>query len=112
MPIPKSLAVALLLLAASTAHAGTITVTVVTAGSPCNAGACNKTFTDTDANLAKIVVAYQQGCNTSINGNCTALQVIKYWIDQVVAKTVQDVQADQVQKQLNALAPPTPINPQ
>lgn len=105
--------IALLCLLAFPAFAGTIVITIMTAGAPCNGGICTKTYMDTDVNLGKIVSTYQSGCNTSINAVCTSLQVMKFWADQMVATTVQAVTANDVQAlQAAAAASYTPIKPQ
>ncbi len=107
----RVIAIALLVLIGSVAHAGTIVITVTTATGVCSTP-CSKTYTETDANLAKAIPAYQSSCNIKINGTCTNLQVLAHWFDQLVAKTVSDVQANQIAAQQQGLVPPAPINPQ
>jgi hypothetical protein len=100
------------LLIAAPVHAGTIVVTVTTASGVCSGG-CTKTYTDTDANLAKIIPAYQQSCNTAINGTCTNLQVMQAWANWLVAQTVAFVtNYDKNNLQSAAVSGYTPINPQ
>src|SRR4051812_21589889 len=92
------LILAILLGAMCFAQAGTITITITTAGAPCNNGLCTKTYTDTDANLAKIALAYAAGCqsqNLQPVGNppiqtptaCTTLQTLLYWFNGLMAGT-------------------------
>jgi hypothetical protein len=98
--------------AASCADAGTITVTIVTASGTCSPS-CTKTYTDTDANLAKIVPAYQVLCNAKISGTCTNLQVLQYWFDQIIAGTVAQVTGNEKSALSNsAVSGYVPINPQ
>jgi hypothetical protein len=40
------------------------------------AGSATKTYTVADADLNRLVAAYQQDCNTRINGTCTLNQVL------------------------------------
>lgn len=92
-------------------QAGTINITVTTAGAPCSGG-CVKSYTDTDANLGKIITAYQVACNAKNNGPCTSVQVLSFWADQMVAATVQAVTSnDQQALQSAATSGYTPINP-
>lgn len=102
----------------SRAHAGTITVTIVTAGAPCNAGACTKTYTDSDANLAKIVVAYGPFCQASnLVGNppvptaCSSLQTLAFWFDSLIQGTKGNVTSYYTQDAISKLAPVVPIDP-
>jgi hypothetical protein len=108
----RFLITAILLLASLPAQAGSITVTVQTASGTCSSG-CTKTYTDTDANLAKIIPAWQAACNTSINGTCTNLQVMQAWANWVIAQTVAFVtNYDKNNLQSAAVSGYTPINPQ
>lgn len=100
------------------ASAGTVTVTVVTAAPPCNTGACTKTYTDTDANLGKIITAYAPLCmSQNLQGSpaiptaCTPLATLAWWFDSLIAGTVANVTSSQQQTAIQALPPVTPINP-
>lgn len=95
----------------SAANAGSIAITV-TAGSGACAGGCTKNYTDTDANLGKIVSTYQIYCNAKLNAPCSPGQVITFWMDQLVANTVSDVTSfDKTSLQNAATSNYTPINP-
>lgn len=94
------------------ANAGTVTITVSTASGTCSTP-CTKTYTDTDANLAKIITAYQAGCNASISGICTGPQVILFWSNSLMAATVATVTSNDKNNLINsAVSGYTPINPQ
>lgn len=109
----KIIMLALLMGSAMPASAGTIAITITTAAGACAGGACTKTFTDTDANLAKILTAYAPGCQASNGGQaCTTPQTIVFALNDIAnyIKTVTN-------NALNAAAAaavvfPTPINPQ
>jgi hypothetical protein len=80
------------------AKAGTITVTIVTA---------------TDANLARIIPAYQGACNIKLIGVCTPIQVLVSWFDGVIASVVSQVTTIEKNNLSNtATSGYTPINPQ
>jgi hypothetical protein len=109
-------ATVLIVMSATTASAGTIAITV-TAGTGVCAGGCTKSFTDTDANLAKIVPAYQAQCNISISLAgpplvCTPAQVVTYYFQWVINRTMDFVNTAQNNAALAATVLPTPINPQ
>lgn len=111
MRIATALAALAMLTAPLPAKAGTIVITVTTASGVC-ATPCTKTYTDTDANLAKVIPAYQSGCNTSINGTCTSLQVLKFWFDGVIKEVVANVAAFDKNNLANtATGAYVPINP-
>lgn len=93
------------------ADAGTVTLTVTTAGAPCAAG-CSKTYTDSDANLAKLVATFQNDCNVRLNGTCSAVQVMAYWADLMISNTVAAVTGFDTNKLRDAAsAGYTPIQP-
>lgn len=51
-----------------------------------------KTYTIPDAQMDRIVTAYQSAANTSINGTATRAQVLNYWANQLIqVATVQYV---------------------
>lgn len=88
-------AVCLLLLTVSAAQAGTISMTWTEGATTGNASTVTKTYTVADGDMDKIVVAYQQAANTSINGVATRNQVLLYWISTVlVAPTQSAVQSN------------------
>lgn len=98
-------------LAISLAHAGTITMTVTTASGACQAG-CSKTYTDTDANLAKIPTSLQASCNAVLGTTCTTAQVMSFWFDQTIAGVVSQVTGfDKANLASSATSGYVPINP-
>ena len=114
-----SMALASLVSGVTPSPAGTITVTVVTAVPPCDKGACTKTYTDTDANLAKIVVAYGPYCQSSnlvgtppVPTACSSLQTLAFWFNSLIQGTVGNVTSYYQQQAVQALPAITPINPQ
>ena len=77
-----------LLLCAAPVQAGTITVQVVETGQTTQ----TKTYTVADADIDKIVAAYQSGANVSVNGTATRAQVLLYWITTLLVNpTIQAV---------------------
>src|ERR1700731_3524494 len=84
------LAVVILLFWGGCAEAGTITMTVTTAVGACSTP-CTKTYTDTDANLAKIATSYQAACNAALALTCTTQQILSWWFDQTIASAVVNV---------------------
>ena len=109
----RKLPFVLALLVASPANAGTITITITTATGACTAGACTKTFTDTDANLAKILTAYSPGCQASNNNvACSNAQVIVFALNDIVNYIKVTVNNAQDAVAAAAVVLPTPINPQ
>ena len=107
------LAAALLGWHADSASAGTIAITITTATGACATGACTKTFTDTDANLAKILTAYTPGCQASNNNvACTNAQVIVFALNDIVNYIKVTTNNAQNAAAAAAVVLPTPINPQ
>lgn len=100
----KSLIVLCGLLLSTAAHAGSITFQIVQGGFA-NA---NRTYTLSDAEIARIIVAYQRDANVSVNGTATRAQVLNYWMQQFIQGTISKVQSAETVP----VAPPTPINPQ
>ena len=106
-------AVGLYLSGTTLSSAGTITITITTAAGACTAGACAKTFTDTDANLAKILTAYAPGCQASNNNvACTNAQVIVFALNDIANYIKVTTNNAQNAAAAAAVALPTPINPQ
>lgn len=105
----KTVAIAFFLLAASPVWAGALTVQVVEGGQP-NA---TKVVTLTDAEIDRIVSAFQGPANISVNGTATRAQVLNYWITQtLLVSTVASVLSFEQQKAIAALPVAVPINPQ
>lgn len=112
----RALIVALLAsLVCPQARADTLTITLTTPSGLCAAG-CTRTFSD--ASTAKpntlqtnIIQVFQSGCNTSINGTCTAGQVLNYWAGTLRDSFVSQVNAYQLQL-LQQGVQYTPIAPQ
>lgn len=103
------------LLLGGTAFADSLTITLTTPTGICASG-CTKTFSD--ASSAKpntletnIVQVWQNPCNVSINGTCTAGQVLNYWAGALRDDFVAQVNAYQLQ-QLQSAVTYVPINPQ
>jgi len=80
------------LLLPAAAPAGTMVITITTATGAC-ATPCTKTYTDTDANLARIPPAFQAQCNAKIAGTCTTAQVLSFWYDTIISAAVSAVSA-------------------
>lgn len=104
---------------ATEVHAGTITMSMVTASTPCNGGACTKSYTDTDANLIKIITTYAPLCKAqNLTGSpaaptdCTSMQTLQFVFDGVIAGIAANVNRAQLQAAIDALPPITPIKPQ
>lgn len=97
-----------MLLNVASANAGTITIQVVEGGQT-NA---TKTFTILDADIDRLVAAYQSLANVSINGTATRAQVLNYVVTQWMQSGVATVTAFEAAKAITALVPATPINPQ
>lgn len=105
------------LLFLSPAYSDSLTITLASATGTCAAG-CTKAFSDTTSATpntlqSNIISAYQGACNVSINGTCTAGQVLTYWATNIKNTFVTAVTSYQVQQLQNAAASGyTPINPQ
>lgn len=107
----KTLITAALVALALPAGAGTITITVVTAVAPCNTGMCSKSYTDTDANIAKVVTAYGPDCQEALRAPCTAQQTLAFAFDQVMSHMVDTVTGMLRRQSIQALPPIVPISP-
>lgn len=90
--------------------AGSITIQVIEAGQS-NA---TKTFTLPDAQIDRIVAAYQVAANASVNGPATRAQVLNYLAVQLIqGAVVQYVLGIETQNATAAAqAGVSPINPQ
>lgn len=86
---------------------GTITVQVVEAGQT----TATKNYTVADAQIDRLVAAYQSAANASINGSATRAQVLNYWANQLIQiATIQYVlSSEQQTATVTALAGVTPI---
>lgn len=67
---------------------GTITIQVVETGQT----TLTKTYTVADADIDKIVAAYQSAANVSVNGTATRAQVLNYVCGTWAAATQAQVQ--------------------
>jgi hypothetical protein len=109
------------LFAVPAAHAGTITIMLSTATGPCAvANACQKVFTDTDANLGRINTAYAPACQQNnlvgtppIPTACTAGQTLVFWFNDLITNYLRSTVTNFLTQQAQAaVVPVTPINPQ
>lgn len=117
----KVLLAAALFALALPAHAGTITITINTSVAPCNGSpsACTKTYTDIDANLAKIATAYAPMCMAGnlvgtppVPTACTTAQTLTWWFNSLISGTVANVTNFFKAQQQAADPVIVPINPQ
>lgn len=98
---------------------GTITITItLPTTAPCING-CGKTYTDSEANLGKIVTAYAPLCMAqnlqgvpAVPTACTPAKTLSFWFDGLIAGTALNVTNFLQQQQINGLTPIVPINPQ
>jgi hypothetical protein len=111
------IAAILTLLLFSPSFADSLTITLTSTTGTCTAG-CTKTFSDTSSATpntlqSNIITVYQSVCNVSINGTCTAAQVLTFWAGTIKSAFVATVTAYQLQQLQNAaIAGYIPINPQ
>lgn len=66
----------------------------------------------TDAEMARIVAAFQQRANIANNGTATAAQVRQHWMNVFKQQTIRSVTEFERQDAVNAIIDPAPINPQ
>ena len=86
---------------------GTIAFTVTDAIGP-----ASKTFTVPDAQLARMIVAYQSAANVAVNGTATRGQVLNYIVRQWMDTTVQEVKNYEAQlASSTAIAGVSPMTP-
>lgn len=75
-------------------------------------GPANKSFTVPDAQLARMIVAYQSAANIAVNGTATRGQVLNYiatkWMSDTTAYVLLQESAS---AQTTAAASVTPITP-
>jgi hypothetical protein len=115
----RSILAITLLLLATAADAGTITITVTRASGTCSTP-CTKTYTDTDANLARLVPVFQASCNATLVQpappaspiTCTPVQILAYIFDNFIKSLILEVKEYDRNVSFQAIVPPAPINPQ
>lgn len=101
-------AVLFALLPMAIADAGSVTFQVAQGGQT----TASKTYTLTDAEVGRMIAAFQSDANVSVNGTATRAQVLAYAVDQMmqmVVSKVQQIEGDAIAK---AVAAPTPLKPQ
>lgn len=86
---------------------GTITFQVVEAGQT----TATKNFTLPDAQIDRLVTAYQQKGNTAINGTATRAQVLLTWANELMNSSTQAVLASEQAANNAAVVQATPITP-
>ena len=64
-----------------------------------------------DADLVRVVAAFQSGANTAVNGTATEEQVLDYWISQMFGGSNAQVVNVERQEQIAGLPPVEPIKP-
>lgn len=84
---------------------GTISIHLVETGQT----TLTKTFTLPDAQIDRLVLAYQSAGNTAINGTATRAQVLNAWANSLMASTVQQVSS--FEQAVAAALAAAPINP-
>jgi predicted amidohydrolase len=67
-----------------------------------------KTYTVDDADINRIVAAYQQDGNTAVNGNATRAQVLLTWANGLMENTKAKVVARELAVAQGAVVPPVP----
>lgn len=70
-----------------------------------------KTFTFPDAELLRLIAAYQQDANDKVGGAATKPQVMNYIVSQWIASCVQRVQTAERDAAVASVVVPAPINP-
>lgn len=91
------------------ANAGTLTIQVAETAQT----TATKTFNIPDAQIDRMIAAYQVAANASVNAPATRAQVLNYIANQMIQNVVQYVQGIETQNaQTSATSGVTPINPQ
>jgi hypothetical protein len=103
-----SAALLLLCLTCAPSLAGTISFQI-TEGGQSNV---TKTYTLADSQIDRIVAAYQQGANISLGTVATRNQVLQYWLSLFIGQTIQTVYTSEYNAAVQAVSPPSTINPQ
>ncbi len=100
----------ILSLLASAVHAGTITFQVTEGGQ----STATKTFNVPDAQIDRMIAAYQNDANRSVGGTATRGQVLNFIAsDLVLTRIVQYVlSAEQAAASVSATSTISPITPQ
>lgn len=96
------------LLMISPASAGSISITVVQGG----AANVTKNYTVLDADIDRIVAAYQVDANKDLNATANKAQVLLYLTKRWMAEIAADVKSAERQKAQDAIVVPAPVNPQ
>lgn len=86
---------------------GTITITLVEGGQT----NITRTYTISDAHIARARTALQQDANTAINGTATRAQVWNTWVTGVMNALVEKTKNAELSVAQAAVVTPTPITP-
>lgn len=84
---------------------GTISIQVAETGQ----ATLTKTYTLPDAQIDRLVAAYQSAGNTSVNNTATRAQVLLVWATMLMASTVEQVSS--YEQSIAAATAPAPITP-
>lgn len=96
------------LLMVSPVYAGSISVTVAQNGFVNT----TKSYAIPDADIDRIVAAYQIAANADLNATATRAQVLLYLTKRWMAEIANDVKSAERQKAQDAIVAPVPVNPQ
>jgi hypothetical protein len=69
----------------------------------------NRSVNVADADITRIITAYQPGANTNVNGTATRTQVLNFWISTMMQGSKAFVQSSEQAAQIAALPPILPI---
>lgn len=86
---------------------GTLTFQVAETGQT----TLSKVYTLPDAQIDRLVAAYQTAANVSISGTATRAQVLLYWTQVMIGNTIQQVLSAETSAVMAAIVQPTPIAP-
>jgi hypothetical protein len=86
---------------------GTITIQVVETGQT----TLTKVYTILDADVDRLVTAYQTVGNVAVNGTATRAQVLLAWANLFMASTVSTVASYEQAVAVAEIVPTKPINP-
>lgn len=99
----------LFILFTGVANAGSITVTISSNGNPDVVRAYNIP----DADIGRIIAAWQIEANAANNAPANRVFVLRYWImEQFIRPTIARVKSVERQTAVDAVPEPAPINPQ
>lgn len=104
----KLLLVAALTALSIPALAGSISFTITQGAGP----GITKTYNIPDAELDRLVTAYQSGANVAVNGTATKAQVIQHWIARFMQETIEFVKGTETAAAKAAVPDAAPIKPQ